>query len=661
MEFLITALFILTVSGIGLKFLGNRDNVFISVLKIVTPLASCALAFIPLFDSLVNLHTISAVLPWKVFGGPVRLELDPLSAVFLLPVLVLSACAAVYGRRYLQAHKNAYDRGTVWCSFNLLVASMILLVTAGNAVLFLIAWEGMSLASFFLVIAEKEKDEARKAGWIYLCVTHLGTAFLVVFFFILGNSRGSLDFADFTLNSDPVLAGVCFLLAVIGFGSKAGIIPLHIWLPEAHPAAPSHVSALMSGVMLKMGIYGLVRSLAILGAPPAWWGITLIIVGAVSGLFGVLFALAQHDMKRLLAYHSVENIGIILIGIGLGLYGVATGSVFIAAAGFAGGLLHMVNHAFFKGLLFLGAGSVISATGIRDIDRLGGLIKKLPVTAVAFLIGSIAISGIPPLNGFISEFLIYSGAFGGLAAFTSWGALPFIAGIISLAAIGGLALACFTKVFGIVFLGGPRSKSLSAVRESPVSMLGPMLVLAFLCVFLGIGSLAVIPHIVSPVSAVSGLTSTQVESSLSLISGPLWYVTLAAAGLPLLFGLITLGKKILCGHKKTRLGITWDCGYEKPSFKMQYTGSSFAQPITDLFRPVLRTKKRLEPVSGHFPRGTKIHTATLDVLMEHVYRPLYAFFKRILSPLLRIQHGRIHIYILYILCALVVLLLWKVE
>jgi formate hydrogenlyase subunit 3/multisubunit Na+/H+ antiporter MnhD subunit len=281
--------------------------------------------------------------------------------------------------------------------FNLLLASMLLVVTARNGVLFLVSWEIMSLSSFFLVMFEDEKPGVREAGWTYLVTTHLGTALLLAMFVLLGRNSGSLDFD--ALSAPEAIAGVVFLLGLIGFGTKAGLMPLHVWLPEAHPVAPSYVSAVMSGVMIKMGIYGLLRTLTWLGEPPAWWGWTLLVLGVVSGVLGVLYALAQHDLKRLLAYHSVENIGIIAMALGVGLLGVHYRIPAMAALGFTGGLLHVVNHALFKSLLFLGAGSVLHATGVGDLDRLGGLLKRMPITGTTFLIGAAAICGLPPLNG----------------------------------------------------------------------------------------------------------------------------------------------------------------------------------------------------------------------------------------------------------------------
>ena len=352
---------------------------------------------------------------WPVPFGEFFIELDPLTAWFLLPTLLLSALSAIYGVGYLRSWQGRRSLGPVWFFYCLLVLGMVLVLVARNAVLFLVAWELMALASFFLVTFEHERESVREAGWIYFVATHLGTAFLLAFFLLLARETGSMDFdvwAEKGIHTQG-LAGILFLLAVVGFGTKAGFMPLHVWLPEAHPAAPSHVSALMSGVMIKTGIYGLLRAFTFLGMPPLWWGWVLIGIGLTSGVLGVLFALAQHDLKRLLAYHSVENIGIIALGLGVGLLGMSTGSSMLIVLGFGGALLHVVNHALFKGLLFLGAGAVLHGTGTLEIDHLGGLLKRMPWTAATFLIGAVAISGLPPLNGFVSEFLIFFGAFKG--------------------------------------------------------------------------------------------------------------------------------------------------------------------------------------------------------------------------------------------------------
>ncbi len=452
MTWLLSAMAVLILGAAALLLGGSRRN-NISRLAAVPVVVAAALGLVPVIQVLASGSSIQFHFPWPVPFGEFFIELDPLSAWFLLPTLLLSAFCAIYGVGYLREQAEKRSLGPVWFFYCLLVLGMTLVLVARNAVLFLSAWELMAVSSFFLVTFEHERESVRNAGWIYLVATHLGTGFLLAFFILMGRETGSMNFDVWAAQGIHTqgLAGILFLMAVVGFGTKAGFMPFHVWLPEAHPAAPSHVSALMSGVMIKTGIYGLLRAFTFLGAPPLWWGWLFIGIGLSSGVLGVLFALAQHDLKRLLAYHSVENIGIIALGIGIGLLGQNTGSPALVALGFGGALLHVLNHALFKGLLFLGAGAVAHSAGTREIDRLGGLLKRMPWTAATFLIGAAAISGLPPLNGFVSEFLIFLGAFKGGISGGSDVAVPLLALVAGLAVIGGLAAACFTKAFGDYF------------------------------------------------------------------------------------------------------------------------------------------------------------------------------------------------------------------
>jgi len=623
--------------------------------------AASLLGMFPSVRILLGAPVESLRLPWSVPYGAFFVAVDALSAFFLVPIFVLSALAAVYGAEYLQTYRDRRALGPAWFFFNLLVASMVLVVIARNAVLFLVAWEVMALASFFLVTFEDEKESVRDAGWVYLVATHLGTAFLLALFILLGSTAGSPDFDQFSVA--PSQAGLLFVLALVGFGAKAGFMPLHVWLPEAHPAAPSHVSALMSGVMIKTGIYGLVRTFTFLAQsaapPPAWWGWLLCAVGLTSGIFGVLFALAQHDLNRLLAYHSVENIGIIALGLGVGLLGLSTGMPTLAALGFAGGLLHVLNHALFKGLLFLGAGAVAHAAGTREIDHLGGLLKRMPWTGLTFLIGAVAISGLPPLNGFVSELLIYLGAFHGLTAAASATAVSVLCVIGGLALIGGLAAACFTKAFGIVFLGEPRSDHAAQAHEPGLAMRLPMLLLAAGCVLIGLlAPLAV--HALAPVLAnVTGLSPQVVRTHVAPAGRIFPFVTAGGIGLLGVVAALAGVRSWLLSGRPVATNVTWDCGYTQPTPRMQYTASSFAQPLTDLFGILLQTRRRLVPPTGLFPRGASLATDTADVCAERLYAPVFLGIGRGLAALRWLQHGRVHLYVLYIALTLVVLLIWK--
>jgi formate hydrogenlyase subunit 3/multisubunit Na+/H+ antiporter MnhD subunit len=621
------------------------------------------LGIVPAVKALAGGAPEALRLPWPVPFGSFAVELDALSAFFLIPILALSALAAVYGGPYLLAYRDRKPLGPAWFFYNVLVASMVLVVVARNVVLFLAAWEVMSLASFFLVTFEDEKQSVRDAGWMYLITTHLSTPFILVLFLVLGQGADPLDFAAFR-TGDMLPAGsanLVFLLALVGFGTKAGFLPFHVWLPEAHPAAPSHVSAIMSGVMIKTGIYGLVRTLTWLGPPPEWWGWLLTGIGLASGVLGVLFALAQHDLKRLLAYHSVENIGIIALGLGMGLLGLSYQLPALAVLGFAGGLLHVANHALFKGLLFLGAGSVLHATGTTGIDELGGLLKRMPWTATAFLTGAVAISGLPPFNGFMSEFLIYLGAFRGELALQERQAVPPLAVVAGLALIGGLAAACFAKAFGIVFLGQARSEHAAHAHPTGLLMRTAMMLLAAGCLLGGLLAPLIVPALAPVVQIASGMRAEQVAPPLDQATESLWLVIVAVSVLLALIAGLTWLRWRLLRVRPVAEADTWGCGYARPTPRMQYTGSSFAQPLVDLFRIVLRTRTTHAPLTGYLPREGALATHTPDICAEGLYRPLFVNFGRVLSRLRWLQQGYLQIYLLYIFGTLVVLLLWQLS
>ena len=598
--------------------------------------------------------------PWSVPGGALRLAVDPLSAFFLTPIFLVAALGAVYGLGYWRTAPPCRRAGG-WLGYHVLTASMAVVATARNGVLFLVAWEVMTLASFLLVTFEHEKPEARRAGWIYLVAAHAGTACLFILFFLLGRAAGSQDFDRF-LADGSVQPAWLFALALIGFGTKAGFVPLHVWLPEAHPAAPSHVSAVMSGVMIKTGIYGLLRALMWIGHPAPSWGWTLVGVGAVSGVLGVLYALSQHDLKRLLAYHSVENIGIIALGIGIGVVGLATGRPAVAALGLAGGLFHVWNHALFKSLLFLGAGAAAHATGTREIDRLGGLLRRMPLTGGAFLVGAAAISGLPPLNGFASEWLVFLGAFDAVRSEAASVVLSGATVLVALGLIGGLAAACFVKAFGIVFLGEPRSERAAGAREAGVTLRVPMAALAGLCVAVGLAS----PGVFRAVLPVARDLATGMLPRLSsdVLTAPAGFAALsggAAVGgvlLALLAGLVLLRRRLLAGRVVSS-AVTWDCGYAAPTPRMQYTAASFARPLLSGFGPLVRSREECHPPTGLFPRSAWFASHPRDAVHHLVLRPLQAWLAPWLERARRIQHGRVHLYVLYIALTLLVLLTWN--
>jgi formate hydrogenlyase subunit 3/multisubunit Na+/H+ antiporter MnhD subunit len=640
---------VLVLTGVAAEaWTGTRRSEIIGPLGAVL---GCAIGFAASAPALFGAHDLALRLPWPVPLASFSIAIDPLSAFFLLPTFAIGALAAVYGAGYSRTPAS-------WLWFNLLIAGMALVIVARNGVLFLMAWELMTVASYFLVTTHDERAEVRRAGRIYLVAAHAGTACLLVLFLLLG-AHGTLDFDSFGASGarTATTAGAIFLLAIVGFGVKAGFMPLHIWLPEAHPAAPTHVSAVMSGIMIKLGIYGLLRTISFLGEPPLWWGWTLLLVGLVSGVLGVLYALAQHEIKRLLAYHSVENIGIIAMGIGLGLIGLSRHMPLLASLGFGAALLHVLNHAVFKSLLFFGAGSLIRGSGTGEIEHLGGLLKRMPVTGATFLVGAIAISGLPPLNGFVSEFLLFLGSFVASGTPKLPVGIAGVAAIAGLALIGGLAAACFAKAFGIVFLGQPRTRAAEEAREQGPLLRVPMLILAGACAVIGLGSPWLLPVLARVLPGVAALPASDVGLAAAL-PALLGVSTLAAVFLALLALLLGLRGLLLRGREVRSAG-TWDCGYARPTPRIQYTASSFAQPILDLFAPMLGTRVSSVKPRGLFPSRASLETATPDSFRERVFRPIFAEMDRVLAKFRRIQGGRVQVYVLYIAITMIALLTYQ--
>ncbi len=660
MTLLLASLCIILAGGV-LAALTHRNERLSTGMALTGLLAGSTLGLLTAIGVLARGEDLALRIPWSMPMGSFSIGVDPISAFFVLPVLALSSLAGVYGASYLKAWSGKKNLGACWFFFNVLVASMVLVFVARNGVLFLIAWEVMALASYFLVVFEDEKEEVRQAGRTYLVATHLGTAGLLILFLMLGQSSGSLDFDAMRLApGSRGAASVAFLLAVIGFGTKAGFMPFHVWLPEAHPASPSHVSAVMSGVMIKTGIYGLVRTMTFLGSPPPWWGWTILAIGVSSGVLGVVFALAQHDLKRLLAYHSVENIGIIALGLGVGLLGKSYGLPAMTYLGFAGAMLHVVNHAIFKGLLFLGAGAIGHAAHSLEIDRMGGLLKRMPWTGGLFLVGSIAICGLPPLNGFVSELLIYLGALKGIVSLGAAGTAACAIVIAALALIGGLAAACFTKAFGVLFLGEPRSKQSASAIEAAWAMRIPMIVLAAGCAGIGLLGPILIGGLRGVVAAAADLPPADVAVPAIATDSMRWIVLGAAALLACVGALVFLRWRLLVGRSVTT-ATTWDCGYAAPNTRMQYTASGFAQPLTGLFHFVLRTRRRYAPPGGLFPEASSLATHTADPMYKSVYEPLFAGWGRVLAKQRWLQSGQMQLYVLYIALTLLLLLVWKLA
>ena len=580
----------------------------------------------------------------RVGGETLHLRLDAISALFLALLCVVAGAGAAFSREYWSdgAHPRTASTGRAWWS--VLVLSLGWVLLASNGVHFLLGWESFTLSTYFLMTPDRMSPAVRRAGWLYLAVSHVSVLLLFAFFTLLSLQTGSWDLGP--MRTQVVLAPL-FWVMLLAFGIKAGVFPLHVWLPSAHANAPSHVSAMMSGVAIKMGIYGLVRFTGWL-PPPIGAGWVLVALGVASAVFGVAFALAQHDLKRLLAYHSVENIGIILIGLGFALVATGQGHPAWGRLALAGGLLHVWNHGLFKSLLFLGAGSVLHATGTREMSRLGGLWKRMPWTTGLFALGAVAICGLPPLNGFVSEWLVFLGLFGATLSRgpSVWAAIP---SAILLAVTGALALACFVKVCGVVFLGAPRSGASARAHEAGLVMRVPMVVLALACVAIGLAPLAFWPAIARAVGAWQpGWADASAPASLAVLGGAQVAVVLLSVSAG--WGLLAWMRRRGCAA-----ALTWDCGYAAPSPRMQYTAGSAGGILTEWFAFILRPVQHAVRPVDVFPRGASLVEHTPETVLERIVEPAGALVMRVATTARRLQHGRVQAYLAYLLVGIALL------
>jgi formate hydrogenlyase subunit 3/multisubunit Na+/H+ antiporter MnhD subunit len=589
-------------------------------------------------------------LSWSVPHGELHLAVDPLSAFFLVPVFGFAAIAAVFGRAYLAGA----SRGTTWLAFNVLVASMAVVVAARQAVLFLVAWEIMSLAAFVLVTTDHEHEEVRRAGWIYLVATHVGTACLVAMFLLVASGAKSFDFDAMRAAQATATPGLVFALLLVGFGVKAGVVPFHVWLPQAHAAAPSHVSALMSGVLVKMGLYGLLRMLLVVGRPAPWCGPLLVGVGLAGALFGVSVAIHQRDLKRVLAYSSVENMGLIVLGAGLGVWGSTSGKPHVAMLGMTGALLHVWNHTLMKGLMFLGSGSVLHGAGTKDMEHLGGLLKRMPRTGTAMVVGAIAIAGLPPLNGFVSEWLLYLGLIDGALATAGATSVAILMTAGILAFVGGLAVLCFVRLVGIVLLGEPRRDAARSAHESPAAMTTPLVVLALLCAAVALSPRLVGVAVGRPLAQLLGPEIAEAASD-----APLSDIGVLNAVLSVILGAGAIAWRALGRRRPEAESATWACGYARPTPRMQYTARSFAELMSERLLPKrLRARVSVVAPTALFPQTGSLSSETSDPLTRDVYEPLVARWSDRIARLRWLQQGKLHVYLVYILVAVLGGLAW---
>jgi hydrogenase-4 component B len=622
-------------------------------------------------------------LPQKTFPLPVipylqpTIQLDALGAFFLLILSLLAVALSVFALGYATGFYGRKNVGVLGALYNTLLLATALVFTADNAFFFLMAWEVMALTAYCLVSYEHEQEETRRAGVLYFVMSHVGTGCLILGFLLLfqaagGSGPGAYSFDLFRANGsalNPSVRDWAFLLFLVGFGIKAGIVPLHIWLPVAHPVAPSPVSALLSGVLIKTGIYGLVRVLfEFLGTPPNWWGVTLLVIGTLSAVLGVLYALMEHDLKRLLAYHSIENIGIILMGLGASLMFQHTRYPVLATLALIAGLYHTMNHAVFKALLFLGAGAVLHSTKTRNMEALGGLIRTMPKTAFFFLVGAVAISALPPLNGFVSEWLTYQALLQGFGTTDALVRLVFPLSGAMLALTGALAAACFVKAFGITFLAQPRSEAARTAHEASPTMLVGMGILTAACLFLGLFPNLFL-RLLDPVT--QQLTSQSLSSQLSLANGLVLGNTQATGGTVSTLGIAAAGLCLLpipfalwlvFGRKsRTRIGPTWDCGLRGLTPQMQYTATGFSKPIRMVFKAVFRPRREVQreyDYSPYFAKTLRFDSHIEEAFVTRLYRPLNRGILRLSRRMRGLQAGSLQAYLIYIFITLLALLMF---
>jgi len=588
---------------------------------------------------------------------------------FLATIVLISIPSAIYSIGYLKGH---YSKGKIiynWLLFVLFVISMLLVVSVDNALVFLICWELMSLVSYFLVVFDEKSEKSVSAGMTYIVMTHVGTAFITAAFLILYKHAGSFDFSVLKATADSLPSAtktLIFIFLLIGFGTKAGIVPLHIWLPQAHPQAPSHISSLMSGVMIKTAIYGIIRFVIfILGIGSLWWGNLIVVLAAVSCVVGVIYALMEHDLKKLLAYHSVENIGIILLGLGASMIFLKLNLPVLAVFSLAAGLYHLINHAIFKGLLFLCAGSVYKATGTRDIEKLGGLIKKMPYTSAAFLVGAMAISALPPLNGFVSEWLTMQAFFQGALSSPSGLKVFLSLSAAVLALTSGLAAACFVKAFGITFLAMPRSVKAKEANEVPFSMKLSMCFLSILTVVFGLACAAIFKILIMVSKSALSLETLNINfnpDNFTLVTANNTAVSLPLVALILIFcvAVTAILFFVFAGRAKIKKYNTWDCGYYKLSSRNEYSATAFSKPFRIAFSFFLLPYRKTEKIRESFyhVKTFRYETFTTPVFGKYIYAPLLGIILGIARFMRRLQPGSIHLYISYIFVTIIALIVF---
>lgn len=607
-----------------------------------------------------------------LYTGPFPLfelsfRIDGMGSFFLGLASLIAFLASLYGYRYQEHFIGSGRLGSFGFFYNLFVGSLLLIPIANHALFFLLVWELMSLASYFLVVFERDKPENIRAGFLYFLMTHFGTAFIMLACLLAFQATGSFSFDDWRTafgTLSPTIEVLILGAALIGFATKAGLVPLHIWLPEAHPAAPSHVSALMSGIMVKAALFMLFRFFFdFFQGARVEWGVAFLIIGSVSAILGILYANAERDLKRLLAYSTVENVGIIVIAFGAGLTLFALGQERVALFALAAALYHLVNHAIFKSLLFFGAGAVVGATGTRNMESYGGLMRTMPYTAVLFLVGSMSIAALPPFNGFVSEWLTFQVLFAGVIGAPLSVKIAFLVALSSLVFTSGLALACFVKVFGTAFLARPRSDAAQSAHEASWLMLLPMGALSVLALMLGLTSSSVLAGLTGVVASI-GLTNpaTLRFPFLEIVASRHAFADVlpiaAVVGLlALVIALLYLAVRLMTRKRTVTIGPTWDCGFPL-SARSEITATSFSRSLVTIFQGVLRPTRQStveyhDERTRYFVRAVGIETGLRDVYRERLYGPIERVITFFADRIRRVQTGNVNAYVLYFALALV--------
>lgn len=639
---------LVVISAILANLLANVK--FKGIITLVTVVAIASLSSYIAVKALLG-NNYETVMTGTLLFGRVPVRIDALSGWFILVINFTLVTGAIYGFNYMKKYRDRKSEITLHTIAYLLIQiSLLGTCSVQNAFVFMLLWELMALCVFVLVIFEHEKPETIKAGINYLVQSHVSIALLMLGFIYVAFKTGSYSFdaiSDFSRQQSTLAGTALFFCFFSGFAIKAGFIPFHTWLPYAHPASPTHISGIMSGVVIKIGIYGILRMLLLIKTDYTTIGYIILIISTFTGIYGVMLATVQHDLKKLLAYHSIENIGIIGMGIGIGCIGLGASNKWMAILGFSGALLHTLNHSLFKSLLFYSAGNVLQAAGTMNLERLGGIIKKMPQTALLFLVGAIAICGLPPLNGFISEFMIFGGLYNWLYSASLISLITIIFTLTGLVVIGGLALMCFTKAFSIVFLGNPRHINTTNVQERSFWQLIPIYITLALMVTIALFPSFFISILQRPVN----LYTHNTIFNLNLIKvgaiDSLGEINLLFFGLIILTAAIILLRKYLSRNSLIETGPTWGCGYDSSNARMQYTANSFVRSYTKLAKPFLDIEKKDTKVDEIFPSGKSFKTDSYDKIERIFIDKPIRLINRFTDMFTFLQNGNLQMYIVY--------------